>query len=69
MAENMLNSAHKATNRRFRDNYDSIFGKRSFTGSHDPYGCKCGATCEKECECFEEKTDCKDAFIAKFVKA
>lgn len=28
MAENLMNSAHKATNKPYRDNYDRIFGNR-----------------------------------------
>lgn len=27
MAENMMNKAHKATNKNYRDNYDRIFRK------------------------------------------
>lgn len=31
MAENMMNSAHKATNERYRNEYDRIFKKQSAT--------------------------------------
>ena len=30
MPENMMNSAHKATNKSFRDGYDEIFRNRKF---------------------------------------
>lgn len=28
MAENLMNSAHKATNQQYRDNWDATFGKK-----------------------------------------
>ena len=53
MAENMMNSEHKATNKAYRDNYDAIFKRCD----------KCDGTGEilldrgawRECECVEKK--------------
>jgi len=36
MAENLMNSDHKATNDKYRDNYDRIFN-RIFIGSNETY--------------------------------
>jgi hypothetical protein len=32
MAENLMNSAHKATNKPYRDNYDRIFNREFYVG-------------------------------------
>ena len=35
MAQNMMNSAHKTTNKNYRDHYDETFGKAKKNESKD----------------------------------
>lgn len=41
MAENMMNPAHKATNDRYRSNYDAVYGRRCLKCRKTEDKCRC----------------------------
>lgn len=53
MAENMMNKDHKATNKKYRDNYDKTFRNNKPFGVYEegdcldfPNNCKPGCICD-----------------------
>jgi len=57
MAENMMNSNHKTTNKKYRDNYDKIFKNKLPFGVYVEGDCKNYPNCKPGCICDHNNDD------------
>lgn len=55
MSENLFNSSHKATNDKYREGYDAVFGKKDFAYEVDKAEIKFNPTIEHPLVAFAEK--------------